>query len=53
VVEDERLRVDRMNEPGAAKSGFILPSSAGPLLEKAVIPSELFAAWSVLTGAVE
>ena len=50
---DALLSVERINVPGADRSGFILLSSVGPLLENAAIPSELSAAWSVLTGAVE
>jgi hypothetical protein len=43
-VLDALLKAERMNDPGADKSGFILLSSVGPLLEKADIPSELSAA---------
>ncbi len=39
-----------MNEPGAEKSGFTLPSSAGPRLENADIPCVLLAALSLAIG---
>ena len=42
-----------MNVPGAESSGFCLPSSVGPRLENAAIPSELLAALSPLSGLLE
>ena len=44
------LLVDRINVPGAETSGFNLPSSTGPLLENAAIPSVLLAILSELIG---
>ena len=44
--------VERMKLPGAVMSGFNRPSSAGPRLEKAANPSELFAIRSELTGSL-
>ena len=52
MLDDRDDFVESILVPGATISGFNLPSSMGPLEEKAAIPLELFDGLSLATGFV-